>query len=172
MTRRQTSGRRLAFAVLALLFSSAMAQSKVDAPQAVSHPYRDFWYRERVEPALVAKAREAPGRGAVLYDPNDAKPLYTPPERRTRRVPIGHTGLAVCSGDLAPVRSQQPDVRDWNDPLWPAEMFRVLVEPAEPARRPVATCDHPSASAVGTCAPGARGSGILVAPGSSTQAGG
>jgi hypothetical protein len=172
---------------LALIPASAMAQSDVGPPQAVSHAYRDFWYHERVEPALVAKLREGPGRGAILYDSNDATPLYIPPERRTRRIQIGHTGIAVCSGDLVPVRAQRPDVRDWNDPLWPAEMFRVYVEPAAPPatsessepvlgsappRRPVAIRDDASASAVGICAPSARGPGMPVAPRSSNEAGG
>ena len=136
MARRLSSRRIAAFAAVgAALPWCAMAQSQsIDTP-AAPPTYRDIWYRQRVEPALLAKGPESPEHGSVLYEPN-AAPLYTPiPERRswTHRARIGNAGLAMCTGDLPPTRDQWIDVRDWNDPLGAPEMFRVYFEPAGPA---------------------------------------
>jgi len=115
----------------------AMAQSASSgaSTQSVTPSYRESWYEQKIAPAFDTKL-ETPTRGPVLYEPNDTGPLYTPiPERRTwtHRAKLGSSSLAMCTGDLAPTRDQRPDVADWNDPHWPAEMFRVYFEPASPA---------------------------------------
>ena len=136
MVRRPSSRRIGAFGALALALPwCAMAQSQsIDTP-APPPKYRDTWYQQRVEPALLAKGPESPQHGPVLYEPNEP-PLYTPiPERRTwtHRARVGSASLAMCTGDLQPTRDQWIDVRDWNDPLGAPEMFRVYFEPGGPA---------------------------------------
>lgn len=137
VTKRATSWRMAAAgAALALAVPwCAAAQSQDDAVPGASARYRDAWFQKRIAPAFDPKF-ETPTHGPVLYEPNDTGPLYTPiPERRTyaHRARLGRASLVMCSGDLAPTRDQMPDVADWNDPHWPAEMFRVYFEPAGPA---------------------------------------
>jgi hypothetical protein len=114
-------------------------------PDAATRAGAEAWFREHIEPWLKASFGEAaPERNPVLYDPNDAVPMPGKPipERRvfTHRAHVGTVGVVVLAGDVPPTRGEWTDVREWNDPLWPAEMFRFYFESVAPAppTRPVA----------------------------------
>lgn len=142
------SGRR--FVALGLLISLALpwratAQAAEPSrisldfdPDAAKRAAAEAWFRENVVPRLEASFfEEGRERGPVLYDPNEAAPMpgRPIPERRvfSHRAHVGTVGVVVLAGDLPPSRSEWSDVRDWNDPLWPAEMFRFYFERVPPA---------------------------------------
>jgi hypothetical protein len=145
------------FVALGLLVSlalpwPAMAQARESSaialdsdPDAAAHAAADRWFREEMEPRLrTLFLEEGRTRGPVLYDPNESAPMpgRPIPERRafSHRAAVGTAGVVVLAGDLPPTRSEWSDVRDWNDPLWPAEMFRFYFErvPPAPPLRPTA----------------------------------